>query len=72
MSMTVTLDPETEKAIERKALGMTLSEYLAKTGADLLRNLLEAGLLNGYGDPEIDSLELARQIREQAQTRDWN
>lgn len=58
--------------VELKAHGITLAKHAAKTGAELLRNLRSAGLLNGYGDPEIDSLELARQLREQAQTRDWS
>lgn len=98
MTLTVTLDSETEKVIERKAarLGITPSEYLTRlaeksarqrpgisksapnshkkprTGAELLAELDAAGLLNGYGDPNIDSPELARQLREQAQTRDWS
>jgi len=57
---------------ELKALGITPAKYPAKTGADLVRNLEAAGLLKGYGDPNIDSVELARQLREQAQTRDWS
>jgi hypothetical protein len=57
--------------VELKAHGITPAKHPAKTGADLLRNLEEAGLLTGFGDPSIDSLKLARQLREQAQTRDW-
>jgi hypothetical protein len=120
MTITITLDAETEKAIERKAArlhispaaclerlarrsasrpvkqaaepeetparrlkaiveradpdelkahGITLPKYPAKTGAELIANLEAAGLMNGFGDPNIDSPELARQLREKAQTR---
>ena len=75
---TITPEERIQGIIERadpaelKAHGITLAKHPAKTGAELLRNLRSAGLLNGYGDPEIDSPELARQLREQAQTRDWS
>jgi CheY-like chemotaxis protein len=43
-----------------------------KTGAELIARLESKGVLTGFGDPAIDSLELARQIRERAQTREWD
>ena len=54
------------------ARGITLPDNPGKTGAELLSELRSAGLLRGYGDPSIDSRELARMLREQAQTRDWS
>ena len=57
---------------ELKIHGITLAKFPAKNGADLMANLRSAGSLAGYGDPDIDSPELARQLREQAQTRDWS
>jgi hypothetical protein len=50
--------------VELRANGIVLSKTPAKTGSELIRNLLSAGLLNGYGDHTIDPPELARQIRE--------
>ena len=57
---------------ELKAIGLTLPDNPPKTGAEFVDGLLAEGLLNGFGDPAIDAPELARQIREQAQTRDWS
>jgi len=56
---------------ELKAHGITLPIIPYNNGAELIANLRASGLMNGYGDPSIDSPELARQLREKAQTRDW-
>lgn len=39
------------------------------TGADLTARIRTLRLSGAYGDPNLDSPELARQLREQAQTR---
>jgi hypothetical protein len=57
---------------ELKANGITLAEHPANTGAELVHELLSLGVLGSYGDPAIDSPELARQLRERAQLRDWS
>jgi hypothetical protein len=57
---------------ELSSIGLTLPAKPYKNGAELLANLRSAGVLTGFGDPNIDSLELARQLRKQAETRDWS
>ena len=63
------------RAIAEEAAGVTdrlETKQKPKTGAELLQEWQREGLLTGYGDPAIDSPELARQLRQQAQTRQWD
>jgi hypothetical protein len=49
------------------------SRLSAPTGADFLARLELLDLPAGYGDPNIDAVELARRIREDAENnRPWN
>jgi hypothetical protein len=45
------------------------STILPKTGAELAAAIDSLGLSGAFGDPRIDSPELARQLRKQAETR---
>lgn len=80
MTYSITLDPETEMALQNRALtlGISVSDYLTqlamqavreqphlKTGAEILAELEAEGILTGYGDPEKDAPDLARELREQ-------
>lgn len=55
-------------AYVRRILGISaatsLHDQKPKTGADLLATLKSLNLPPGYGDPSIDSPELARRLRE--------
>jgi hypothetical protein len=44
-------------------------EARPQSGKELVAALREQGLLGSYGDPDIDSVELARQIRREAERR---
>jgi len=54
----------------RKPLPKRMASASPQTGAELLAELDALNLPPGYGDPTIDSSELARQIREQFSRRD--
>jgi predicted AlkP superfamily phosphohydrolase/phosphomutase len=58
--------------IEMKGLEVP-EEYVANTsGSDILSMWDKIGLTAGYGDPAIDSVDLARQIRQNAENnRVW-
>ena len=43
----------------------------ASTGADFLAQLKALDLPAGYGDPNIDAVDIARQIRKEAENRSW-
>jgi len=44
-------------------------EEMPITGAEAIAYWKANGLLGSYGDPEIDSIELARQLRQEAERR---
>ena len=48
---------------------MSAEKERPQTGKELVASLREQGLLGSYGDPNIDAVELARQIRREAEIR---
>ena len=49
--------------------GEELNEPKPMTGAQLLAALRADDILTGYGDPAVDSADLARQLRDKSQWR---
>ena len=47
------------------------AEPLPTSPAEAVAYWQRNGILGSYGDPAIDSPELARQLRRQAETRQW-
>ncbi len=85
MTLTIELTPEQEAALlaQAKAAGLDATEYAKQliasdlaaerrpmTGAEMIAYWEQEGVIGSYGDPDIDAPELARRIRERAQTRD--
>jgi hypothetical protein len=84
MTLTIELTPEQEAALQAQAqaAGMEASEYAREllasdlasarrpmTGAEMIAHWEQEGVIGSYGDPDVDSPELARRIRERAGTR---
>ena len=83
--MALTLTPEQESrlqayaATKQKPIEIVLDELIPpppietgerlQTGKELIASLRAKGLLGSYGDPNIDSVELARRIRREAEQR---
>ncbi len=84
MTVTIELTAEEEARLTAKAAraGLAPADYLRsvigddtdttalpKTGAELAAAIDALNLSGSFGDPAIDSSELARQLRKQAETR---
>jgi plasmid stability protein len=52
------------------AISAPAPQERTKTGADLIAELEAEGVLTGYGDPALDSPDLARALREQFSRRE--
>ncbi len=83
MALTLTPDQESRlqayAASKQKPIEIALDELIPsppiemekrpQTGKELIASLREKGLLGSYGNPNIDSIELARQLRREAEKR---
>lgn len=83
--MALTLTPEQKSRLEayaaskQKPVEIVLDELIPmpptetdkrpQTGKELIASLRAKGLLGSYGDPNIDSVELAHRIRAEAEKR---
>jgi hypothetical protein len=85
MTLTIELTPEQENRLQAAAerRGLEPAEYaqrllaenlpeLPATGAQLLAYWDEEGCLGVFSDRPEDSPELARQLRQNAEVRDWD
>lgn len=86
MTITLNLPPDVEARLSDEAAdaGMTVEEYALsrlagpfsdskpQTGAELAAALQALPIPSCFADSSIDSVELARELRKQAETRVWS